>query len=51
MKIIIFSDNDGCARSIRANCIQPSMSNDNTTIGECVVTNAIYTAVMELWYV
>ena len=51
MRLIIFSDNDGCARSIRANCIQPSMSNDNTTIGECVVTNAVYTAVMEVWYV
>ena len=51
MKIIIFADTDGYARSIRRNCVQPSMSNDNTTIGGCVVTSAIYTAVMEVWYV
>ena len=50
MKIIIFSDNDGCARSIRGNCVQPSMANDNIAIGGCVVTSAIYTAVMEVWY-
>ena len=25
MKIIIFADADGCARSIRGNCIQPVM--------------------------
>ena len=49
MKIIIFSDNDGCARSIRGNCVQPSMANDNIAIGGCVVTSAIYTAVMEVW--
>ena len=51
MRLIIFADDDGCARSIRRNCIQTSMSNDNTTIGGCVVTSAIYTAVMEVWYV
>ena len=51
MRLIIFSDNDGCARSIRWNCIQPGMTNDNITIGGCVVTSAIYTAVMEVWYV
>lgn len=51
MKIIIFTDADGCARSIRGNCIQPGMTNDDITIGGCVVTSAIYTAVMEVWYV
>ena len=51
MKIIIFSDADGCARSIRGNCVQPGISNDNIIIGGCVVTSAIYTAVMEVWYV
>ena len=51
MKIIIFSDNDGCARSIRGNCVQPSMANDNIAIGGGVVTSAIYTAVMEVRYV
>ena len=49
MKIIIFSDNDGCARSIRGNCVQPSMANDNIAIGGGVVTSAIYSAVMEVW--
>ena len=51
MRLIIFSDTDGCARSIRRNCVQPGISNDNITIGGCVVTSAIYTAVMEVWYV
>ena len=51
MAIIIFADNDGCARSIRRNCVQPGMSNDNITIGGRIVTSAIYTAVMEVWYV
>ena len=49
MTIIIFSDNDGCARSLRGNCVQPSMANDNIAIGGGVVTSAIYTAVMEVW--
>ena len=48
MTIIIFADNDGCARSIRGNCIQPSM-HDNEI--DSVQSNAIYTAVMEVWYV
>ena len=51
MTLIIFADTDGCARSIRRNCVQPGISNDNITIGGCVVTSAIYTAVMEVWYV
>ena len=51
MKTIIFADNDGCVRSIRGNCIQPGISNDNITIGGRVVTSAIYTAVKEVWYV
>ena len=46
MTIIIFSDNDGCARSLRGNCVQQSMANDNIAIGGGVVTSAIYTAVM-----
>ena len=49
MKIIIFSDNDGCARSIRGSCVQPWMTNDNITIRGGIVTSAIYTAVMEVW--
>ena len=51
MKIIIFADADGCARSLRGNFVQPSMANDNIAIGGCVVTSAIYTAVMEVLYV
>ena len=49
MTLIIFSDNDGCARSLRGNCVQPSMANENIAIGGGVVTSAIYTAVMEVW--
>ena len=51
MQLIIFADADGCSRSIRGNCVQPSMTNDNIAIGGCVVTSAIYTAVMEVLYV
>ena len=51
MRLIIFSDKDCCARSIRGNCVQPGMTNDNITIGGGIVTSAIYTAVMEVWYV
>ena len=47
MKIIIFDDKDGCSMAVRGNCVQPSMANDNIAIGGCVVTSAIYTAVME----
>ena len=49
MRLIICADDDGCARSIRGNCIQPGMSNDNITIDGGIVTSAIYTAVMEVW--
>ena len=51
MTVMIFADNDGCSRSIRGNCVQPGMTNDNITIGGCIVTSAIYTAVMEVYYV
>lgn len=51
MRLIIFADDDGCARSIRGNCIQPGMTNDSIRIGGGIVTGAIYTAVMEVWYV
>ena len=38
MQLIIFSDNDGCARSIRGNCVQPvvggaSASMPRTSVG------------------
>ena len=49
MQLIVFADADGCARILRGNCVQPSMANDNIAIGGCVVTSAIYTAVMEAW--
>lgn len=51
MLLIIFADNDGCARSIRGSCVQPGMTNDNITICGGIVTSAIYTAVMEVYYV
>ena len=51
MRLIIFADDDGGARSIRRSCVQPGMTNDNITIGGGIVTSAIYTAVIEVWYV
>ena len=51
MKIIIFSDNDGCARSIRSNCIQPAMGGGGGMDIDRAQSNSIYTAVMEVWYV
>ena len=48
MQLIIFADEDGCSRSLRVNFVQPSMANDNIAIAGCVVTSAIYTAVMEV---
>ena len=32
MKIIIFSDNDGCARSIRGNCVQPVVGGSSASM-------------------
>lgn len=51
MQLIIFADSDDCSRSLRGNCVQPSMTNDNIAIGGCAGTSAIYTAVMPVWYV
>ena len=48
MKIIIFADADGCARSIRGNCIQPVMGGGGMDIDRAQ-SNSIYTAVMEVW--
>ena len=50
MKIIIFSNNDGWARAIRGNCIQPGMGGGGMDIDRAQ-SNSIYTAVMEVWYV
>ena len=50
MKIIIFTDNDGCSRSIRRKCIQPGMRSGDMIIVKAEI-NAVYTAVMEVWYV
>ena len=51
MKIIIFSDNDGCARSIRGNCVQPVVGGSSAMSIDRAQSNSIYTAVMEVWYV
>ena len=51
MRLIIFADDDGCARSIRGNCIQPVMGGRSAMTMENAMNNAIYTAVMEVWYV
>lgn len=48
MKIIIFADNDGCSRSIRSKCIQPGLRRGDMNIDKAE-TNAVYTAVMEVW--
>lgn len=50
MKIIIFTDNDGCSRSIRSKCIQPGLRRGDINIDKAE-TNAVYTAVMEIWVV
>ena len=50
MKIIIFSDNDGCARSIRGNCVQPVVGGSSAMSIDRAQSNSIYTAVMEVWY-
>ena len=51
MKIIIFSDNDGCARSIRGNCVQPVVGGSSAMNLDRAQSNSIYTAVMEVWTV
>ena len=51
MQLIIFSDNDGSARSIRGNCIQPVMGGASAMSIDRAQSNSIYTAVMEVWYV
>ena len=51
MKIIIFSDNDGCARSIRGNRVQPVVGGSSAMCIDGAESNSIYTAVMEVWYV
>ena len=51
MKIIIFADADGCARSIRGNCVQPVMGGSSAMSIDRAQGNLIYTAVMEVWYV
>ena len=49
MRLIIFSDNDGCYRSIRGNCIQPAMGGASAMPIDRAQSNSIYTAVMEVW--
>ena len=56
MTIIIFADNEGCARSIRSKCIQPAMSGASAVSldraqNNSVYNNSVYTAVIEVWYV
>ncbi len=51
MQLIIFSDNDGSARYIRGNCIQPVMGGASAMNLDRAQSNSIYTAVMEVWYV
>ena len=49
MTIIIFADNDGCARSIRGNCIQPVVGGASAMSLDRAQSNSIYTAVMEVY--
>ena len=51
MQLIIFSDNDGCARSIRGNCVQPVVGGASAMSIDRAQSNSIYKAVMEVWYV
>ena len=48
MKIIIFSDNDGCARSILGNCVQKVVGGSSAMNLDRAQSNSIYTAVMEV---
>ena len=49
MQLIIFSDNDGSARSIRGNCIQPCMGGGYAKKLDHAQSNAIYTAVIYVY--
>ena len=49
MQLIIFSDNDGCARSIRGNCVQPVVGGASAMGIDRAQSNSIYTAVMEVY--
>ena len=51
MQLIIFSDNDGCARSIRGNCVQPVVGGPSAMSIDRAQSNSIYKEVMEVWYV
>ena len=51
MKLIIFADADGCARSLRGNCVQPVVGWSSAMSIDRAQSNSIYTAVMEAWYV
>ena len=51
MQLIIFSDNDGCARPIRGNCVQPVVGGSSAMSLDRAQSNSMYTAVMEVWYV
>ena len=51
MKIIIFSDADGCARSIRGNCVQPVVGGSSAMSIDRAQSNSIYTAVMDIFEV
>lgn len=51
MQLIIFADADGCARSIRGNCVQPVVGGASAMNLDRAQSNSIYTAVMEVWYV
>lgn len=48
MMIPIFTDGGGCSRSLRGSCIQPSMHDNEIDNAQ---SNAIYTAVLEIYYV
>ena len=49
MQLILFADNTGCSRSIRGDCIQPVMGGASAREMEHTNSNAIYTAVMEVY--
>lgn len=51
MQLIIFADADGCARSIRGNCVQPVVGGSSAMSIDRVQSNSIYTAVLYIYYV
>lgn len=47
MRLMIFTDGDGNARSIRSNCIQPTIT--ERVLLDRINGSSVYTAIMEIY--